>query len=30
MKRGFGVCDYPEQWDEAVWQRDTDVARSCP
>ena len=25
MKRGLGVCYYPEQWDEAVW--DTDATR---
>lgn len=22
MKRGLGVCYYPEQWDEAVWEAD--------
>lgn len=22
MKRGLGVCYYPEQWDEAVWDSD--------
>ena len=22
MKRGLGVCYYPEQWDEAIWEAD--------
>ena len=22
MKRGLGVCYYPEQWDESVWASD--------